>query len=130
MANTNTVLIKIKRQNGPDSKSYWEEFEVAYWPGMRVISALMYIALNPTPRQGKATTPITYESTCLEEVCGSCAMRINGRVRMACSARIDYLEKPIRLEPLTKFPVVRDLTVDRSVLFENLKRVKAWLPID
>ena len=57
-------------------------------------------------------------------------MRINGRVRMACSALVDDLEKPIRLEPLTKFPVVRDLAVDRSVLFENLKRVKAWVPID
>ncbi|HYL95865.1 MAG TPA: 2Fe-2S iron-sulfur cluster-binding protein, partial [Terriglobales bacterium] len=79
----NTVLIKIKRQNGPDSNSFWEEFEVSYRPGMNVISALMDIALNPTTRQGKATTPITYESNCLEEVCGSCAMRINGRVRMA-----------------------------------------------
>ncbi|HEX6907926.1 MAG TPA: succinate dehydrogenase iron-sulfur subunit [Terriglobales bacterium] len=130
MANNNTVLIKIKRQNGPDSKSYWEEFEVLYRPGMNVISALMDIALNPTTRQGKASAPITYESNCLEEVCGSCAMRINGRVRMACSALIDNLEKPVRLEPLSKFPVVRDLTVDRSVLFENLKQVKAWVPID
>jgi succinate dehydrogenase / fumarate reductase iron-sulfur subunit len=130
MANNNTVLIKIKRQNGPDSKSYWEEFEVPYRPGMNVISALMDIALNPTTRQGKASTPITYDSNCLEEVCGSCTMRINGRVRMACSALIDNLEKPVRLEPLIKFPVVRDLAVDRSVLFENLKRVKAWVPID
>jgi succinate dehydrogenase / fumarate reductase iron-sulfur subunit len=126
----NTVLIRIKRQNGPDSKSYWEEFDVSYRPGMNVISALMDIALNPTTRQGKTSTPITYDSNCLEEVCGSCAMRINGRVRMACSALIDNLEKPVRLEPLTKFPVIRDLTVDRSVLFENLKRVKAWVPID
>jgi succinate dehydrogenase / fumarate reductase iron-sulfur subunit len=97
---------------------------------MNVISALMDIALNPTTRQGKASTPITYDSNCLEEVCGSCTMRINGRVRMACSALIDNLEKPVRLEPLIKFPVVRDLAVDRSVLFENLKRVKAWVPID
>ena len=36
----------------------------------------------------------------------------------------------IRLEPLSKFPVVRDLAVDRRVLFENLKLVKAWVPID
>jgi succinate dehydrogenase / fumarate reductase iron-sulfur subunit len=49
---------------------------------------------------------------------------------MACSALVDNLEQPIRLEPLSKFPVVRDLAVDRSVLFENLKRVKAWVPID
>ena len=49
---------------------------------------------------------------------------------MACSALVDKLEQPIRLEPFSKFPVVRDLAVDRSVLFENLKAVKAWVPID
>jgi succinate dehydrogenase / fumarate reductase iron-sulfur subunit len=57
-------------------------------------------------------------------------MLINGRARMACSALIDKLDQPITLEALSKFPVIRDLAVDRSVLFENLKRVKAWIPID
>jgi succinate dehydrogenase / fumarate reductase iron-sulfur subunit len=57
-------------------------------------------------------------------------MLINGRSRMACSALVDHLEQPIRLEPFSKFPVLRDLTVDRSVLFENLKKVKAWVPVD
>ena len=40
------------------------------------------------------------------------------------------LSKTITLAPLSKFPVVRDLAVDRSVLFQNLKAVKAWVPID
>jgi succinate dehydrogenase / fumarate reductase iron-sulfur subunit len=79
---------------------------------------------------GKQTTPITYDSNCLEEICGSCAMLVNGRARTACSTLVDKLEQPIRLEPLTKFPVVRDLAVDRSVLFENLKKVQAWVPVD
>jgi succinate dehydrogenase / fumarate reductase iron-sulfur subunit len=125
-----TVVIKIKRQADPTSQPYWEEFELPWKPGMNVTSSLMDIAMNPVTRSGKATTPITYDSNCLEEVCGSCAMLINGRARMACSALIDQLEKPIRLEPFSKFPVVRDLSVDRSVLFENLKAVKAWIPID
>jgi succinate dehydrogenase / fumarate reductase iron-sulfur subunit len=125
-----TVLLKIKRQNTPSSQSYWEEFELAWHPGMNVISSMMEIARNPVTRGGAPTTPITYDSNCLEEVCGSCAMLINGKARMACSALMDNLEKPVRLEPLSKFPVVRDLTVDRSVLFENLKAVKAWVPID
>jgi len=130
MANTKTVIIKIKRQDNPNAKSHWEEFELAWHPGMNVISSMMEIARNPVTRDGKPTTPITYDSNCLEEVCGSCAMLINGRARMACSALIDKLEQPIRLEPFTKFPVIRDLAVDRSVLFENLKIVKAWVPID
>ena len=129
MANK-TVIIKIKRQDNPKAASHWEEFELSHKPGMNVISSLMEIAANPVKRDGKATTPITYDSNCLEEVCGSCAMLINGRARMACSALIDKLDQPIRLEPFTKFPVVRDLAVDRSVLFENLKTVKAWVPVD
>src|SRR6201997_5794984 len=129
MANK-SVIIRIKRQDSPSGKSRWEEFELAWKPGMNVISSLMEIAANPVTRQGKTTTPITYDSNCLEEVCGSCAMLINGRARMACSALLDNLEQPIQLEPFSKFPVVRDLATDRSVLFENLKRTRSWVPID
>jgi len=60
-------------------------------------------------------------------------MIINGRVRQSCSAMIDALSpngETITLEPMTKFPVVRDLVVDRSRMFENLKRVKAWIQLD
>src|SRR5436309_12339979 len=128
--NSKTVIIKIKRQASPKSEPYWEEFAVPWKRGMNVISAMMDIAANPVTRDGKPSRPITYDSNCLEEVCGSCAMRINGRARMACSALIDKLDQPVTLEPLSKFPVIRDLAVDRSVLFENLKRVKAWIPVD
>src|SRR5919201_1583188 len=129
MANK-TVVFKMKRQAAPVERPYWEDFELPWKKGMNVISSLMDIAANPVNRQGKATTPVTYVSNCLEEVCGSCAMLINGSARMACSALIDKLDQPVRLEPLSKFPVIRDLAVDRKVLFENLKRVKAWVPID
>ena len=125
-----TVQFKIKRQETPAAEPHWEEFDLAWHPGMNVISSLMEIARNPVTKDGKTTTPITYDSNCLEEICGSCAMLINGRARMACSALVDNLEKPIKLEPFSKFPVIRDLAVDRSVLFENLKAVKAWVPID
>jgi len=57
-------------------------------------------------------------------------MLINGKARMACSALVDQLDQPIRIEPLSKFPLVRDLAVDRQFMFESLKRVKAWIPID
>jgi succinate dehydrogenase / fumarate reductase iron-sulfur subunit len=128
--NGKTIVIKIKRQETIDSKPHWEEFEISYRPGMNVTSCLMEIAANPVTRDGKKSTPVAYDSNCLEEVCGSCAMLINGRARMACSALIDSLDQPVTLEPFSKFPVIRDLSVDRSVLFENLKRVKAWVPVD
>jgi succinate dehydrogenase / fumarate reductase iron-sulfur subunit len=125
-----TIKIEIKRQKDEKSSATWEKFEIPYRPNMNVTSALMEIAANPVNAEGTATSPITYDSNCLEEICGSCTMVINGKARMACSALIDKFEQPLKLEPLTKFPVVRDLMVDRSVLFENLKRVQAWVPID
>ena len=130
MADTQTVRLKIKRQDGPSAQAHWEEFEIPYKPGMNVISAMMDIAANPVTKDGKTTTPIAYDSNCLEEICGSCAMLINGKARMACSSLVKNLEQPITVEPLSKFPLVRDLAVDRNVLFENLKKVKAWVPVD
>ena len=127
---TKKVIIEIKRQASPDEPVRWEKFEIEAGHGMNITSALMAIAENPVTVDGKQSTPVTYDSSCLEEICGSCAMRINGRARMACSALIENLEQPIKLEPLSKFPLVRDLQVDRSVLFENLKAVQAWVPID
>ncbi len=130
-----TIKVEIKRQASPDATPVTEKFEIAYRPGMNITSLLGEIAMNPVDVTGKPTTPVTYDSNCLEEICGSCAMLINGKARMACSALVDKLmgddmAQPITLAPLSKFPVVRDLAVDRSVLFENLKTVKAWVPID
>jgi succinate dehydrogenase / fumarate reductase iron-sulfur subunit len=125
-----TIQLSVRRQDTPASSPYWEEYELPYRPKENVISVLMEIAKNPKTRGGKPTSPVVYDRACLEEVCGSCAMRVNGVARMACTALIDSLEQPVKLEPLAKFPVVRDLAVDRGSMFESLKRVKAWVPID
>jgi succinate dehydrogenase / fumarate reductase iron-sulfur subunit len=125
-----TVRFEILRQDKADSKSYWESFEVEYRPNMNVISALMEIQRNPVNANGEKTTPVSWEMVCLEEVCGACSMVINGRPRQSCTALVDQFEHPIRLEPMKTFPVVRDLVVDRNVMFDSLKKIKAWIPID
>jgi succinate dehydrogenase / fumarate reductase iron-sulfur subunit len=133
MAERKSIKVAIKRQSSPNSKAATETFEIPYRPNMNITSLLGEIALNPVNISGVESTPITYDSNCLEEICGSCAMLINGKAMMACSALVDKLlanTDTITLAPLSKFPVVRDLSVDRSVLFENLKAVKAWVPID
>ncbi|MFO0492743.1 MAG: succinate dehydrogenase iron-sulfur subunit, partial [bacterium] len=83
---------------------------------------------------GTRTVPVVWDSGCLEEVCGSCTMVINGKVRQSCSCLLDAIAPNegdvVTLEPMSKFPVVRDLWVDRSRLFHNLARVKAWVPLD
>ena len=124
------VHFRIWRQPSPEARGHFEEFNVPWRKGANVISCLMEIQLYPITAQGQRTTPVVWDSNCLEEVCGSCTMNINGRVRMACSALVDKLQQPITLEPLRKFPLVRDLAVDRSRMFEALKRVKAWLVLD
>jgi succinate dehydrogenase / fumarate reductase iron-sulfur subunit len=124
------IRVEVHRQATPDQPARIEKFAIPYRPNLNITSLLGEIAMNPVTEDGNPTTPVTYDSNCLEEICGSCAMLINGKARMACSALVDKLEQPIRLAPLSKFPVVRDLAVDRSVLFENLKTVKAWVPID
>ncbi len=129
------VHLKILRQDSPTSagSQRWEEFAIDWHPQMNVISALMEIQKYPKTKDGKDVTPVVWESVCLEEVCGSCTMVINGRARQACTALIDQIApngETITLQPMTKFPLVRDLIVDRSRMFEALKTVKAWITLD
>jgi succinate dehydrogenase / fumarate reductase iron-sulfur subunit len=125
-----TIQIIITRQDSPKGKSYVEEFVIPNRTNMNVISALMEIQRNPVTKDGVRTTPVVWDCNCLEEVCGACTMVINGKPRQACSALIHQLKQPVRLAPLSKFPLVRDLMVDRRIMFDNLKKVKAWIEID
>jgi len=125
-----TVRLKIRRQEGPGSPARWEEFAVPRIDHMNVITCLQEIQKNPVNAGGRATTPVVWDCNCLEEVCGACSMVINGRARQACTALVDQLPQPIVLEPLSKFPLVRDLMVEREAMFENLKRIKGWVPVD
>ena len=122
-----TITLKIKRQELAVAKPYWEEFHLPYRPYMNVISCLQDIQKNPKTFDGRRTTPVAWEQSCLEEVCGSCSMVINGRVRQACSALVDHLGNEITIEPMRKFPVVRDLVVRRTMIFERFKQVRAWV---
>ncbi|MGR3973925.1 MAG: succinate dehydrogenase iron-sulfur subunit [Candidatus Rhabdochlamydia sp.] len=130
---TETVILRVYR--GVSGSQYWEEFELVLKPFYNVISALMEIQKNPINRKGERVTPIAWEQGCLEEVCGSCSLLVNGFPRQACTALIaSFLRKDkapiVTLAPLTKFPLIRDLVVDRSVMFEHLKRIQGWVEVD
>ncbi|WP_347862628.1 succinate dehydrogenase iron-sulfur subunit [Salimicrobium sp. PL1-032A] len=130
MSEEKNITLVITRQDDPEGEAYKETFSVPYRQNMNIISALMEIRRNPVNADGKATTPVFWEMGCLEEVCGACSMVINGEPQQSCTSLVDQLEQPIHLEPMTTFPVVRDLAVDRSRMFDSLKKVKAWVPID
>ncbi len=128
------INVRVRRQDGPGKEPYWEQHKLAYEPELNVISLLQRIAAQAKTTDNKRVSPVSWDCGCLEEVCGSCTMQINGRVRQSCSALVDRLlaDNPdeIVLEPMSKFPVVRDLIVDRQRLFRGLERVKAWVPVD
>lgn len=130
-----TIEIRIRRRENEKAASYWETFEIPYRRNLNVISALMEIRTNPVTKEGAATTPPVWDMSCLEQVCGICTMVIDGQVRQSCSALIDDLllatgGNTVTLEPMTKFPNVRDLKVDRSKMFDHLKQVHAWIELD
>ena len=130
MAEQKTVRFIIERQDGPDAKPYTQEFDVPYRPGLNVVAALMEIQKNPVTTDGKKVAPVVWECNCLEKVCGACMMVINGKARQACCSLVDKLDQPIHLAPARTFPVIRDLLIDRSVMFESLKRIQGWVEVD
>lgn len=124
------MLVKIKRQNEPETESYWQSF-IYDGNGHITVSAVLD-ALNYTDdlfdTDGNPATKIRWECSCMQAMCGGCAMVINGVPALACSTFIDEIKgKDLVLEPLSKFPVVADLIVDRSVIYENLNHAKAYL---
>ena len=124
------VVLRIRRRDSPGASPRWDEFVLPGEPNRSVLACLAEIAENPVTRDGRTVAPVAWEASCLEEICGSCSMRIDGRPRQACSAMIADLPLRIVLEPLSKFPVVRDLVVDRSRMFEALTSSRIWAEID
>ncbi len=124
------MKIRVLRQSRPDTASYWEEFE---YSGTRDISAAgMLDVINYNDdiinAEGKKTTRIGWDRSCLQGVCGACAMVINETPVLACEFFLrDISGDEITLRPLRKFPVIHDLIVDRSVIHENLKRTEIYI---
>jgi succinate dehydrogenase / fumarate reductase iron-sulfur subunit len=124
------MIVKIKRQQNSESEAYWQSFRYdgdTHVTVSAVLDALNYtddlfdVDGNPTPR-------IRWECSCMQAVCGGCAMVINGVPALACSTFADEVKgKELVIEPLSKFPVVADLIVDRSIIYENLIGAKAYL---
>lgn len=124
------MIVKIKRQSAPEAESYWQSFN--YDGPKHVTVSAVLDALNYTDDlfdvDGNAATRIRWECSCMQAMCGGCAMVINGVPALACVTFADEVKgKELVLEPLSKFPVVADLIVDRRVIHENLISAKVYL---
>ena len=124
------MIVKIKRRENHEAEPYWQSF--TYDGPMHVTVSAVLDALNYTDDlfdvDGKPATRIRWECSCMQAMCGGCAMVINGVPALACETFIDEVKgSELVLEPLSKFPVVSDLIVDRSIIYDNLVQAKAYL---
>ena len=116
-------LLNIWRQKAAAEKGHFQEY-VYETEDEKMTLARALLELNRLHPEDE----IVFEHSCHQKKCGACAMVIQGRPSLACDAVLKQRAKKGRLqvEPLRKFPVIADLMVDRSILFENLKIMKVW----
>ncbi|MEN6553473.1 MAG: fumarate reductase (CoM/CoB) subunit TfrB [Methanobacterium sp.] len=111
------IAIKVLRYDpAKDEKPYYETYEVEETEKMKVLDALNYI-------NQKYGAGIAYRCSCRAGQCGSCALKVNGEVKLACKAEIK--DKAV-IEPLD-FDVLKDLVVDRSEIENKIKKMKLSL---
>jgi len=124
------MIIKVKRQATYGAESYWQSFSYDN-NGMQTVAGILD-TLNQREDlrdvDGKQAGHINWECSCMQEVCGACAMVVNGKPCLACGEFVDTdAEDELVVEPLSKFPVLADLVVDRSCLQEHQKDALVFL---
>jgi succinate dehydrogenase / fumarate reductase, iron-sulfur subunit len=118
---TRTLHVKVKRyQPEGDAKPRWQDFTVTAEPTDRFLDVLNTI-------KWEQDGTLTYRRSCAHGVCGSDAMRINGRNRLACKVLVKDLGAQITVEPMLGFPIIRDLVVDMEPFFHKYEKVRPYL---
>ena len=111
-----TVTAHVRRFT-PGEEPRFETFRVPYQKWMRVLDVLIYIS-------EELESDLSYRWYCGSKMCGTCAMRVNGREILACWAAA---EAEMTIEPLRNLPVVRDLTVDRRPYEQRFLELAPWI---
>ena len=124
------MRIKILRQMSPTTEPYWQEFEGDFAKDQSVAGMLDELNYkddlfdvngDPAPR-------IQWECSCLQGMCGACAMVINGRPALACEVFLrDIKGVTVVIEPLKKFATIADLVIDRGIIHQNLKKANVYI---
>jgi hypothetical protein len=115
MASGATIIMRVRRQENGSIR--YDTFDVPYRKWMRVLDALNWIAEN-------AATDLAYRWICGSKMCGTCAVRMNGREILACW---EAVEPEMTIEPLRNLPVIRDLVVDRAPFENKVARLEPWI---
>ena len=118
------VILKIRRYNPEtDRKPWWGRYEIECEPTDRVLDALNQVKWH---HDGS----LAYRRSCAHGICGSDAMRINGRNRLACKVLVKELGSRITVEPLLGLPVIKDLVVDMEPFMEHYRAIMPYLVND
>jgi succinate dehydrogenase / fumarate reductase iron-sulfur subunit len=118
------VTLRIRRFNPEaDAEPHWEEYTVSAEPSDRVLDLLHQV-------KWYQDGTLTFRRSCAHGVCGSDAMLINGRNRLACEYLVKDAGTRIDVEPIRGLPLVKDLLVDMDPFFDQYKSVMPWLVND
>jgi fumarate reductase iron-sulfur subunit len=99
----------------------FDRYEVTFRDNWVVLDALNHVKETQDPT-------LSFRWSCRMGVCGSCGMMVNGEAKLTCETFVrDYDTETIKIEPLTHFPVVRDLVINMDDFIEKLPTVSPWL---
>jgi fumarate reductase iron-sulfur subunit len=116
------ITLQVNRYLPEDSaKPTDQDYEIPLRKDWSILDGLNYI-------KDHVDGTLSYRWSCRMGICGSCGMTVNGEPKLACATFLtDYAPGPVRVGPLTNFPVVRDLVVEIGDFLEKLSAVKPWI---
>lgn len=115
------ITLSIKRFDAKENKTWWQDYEIDLKSGMTILEALYFIAEN-------VDGSLSFRYSCRGAVCGSCAMMINGTITLACHTQIaPLLPGIIKIKPLPKFKVLKDLIVEMDAFLEKYRSIDPFM---
>ncbi|WKT58199.1 2Fe-2S iron-sulfur cluster-binding protein [Candidatus Nitrosotenuis chungbukensis] len=116
------VTLRIAKSNPEkDSVTKFESFQVSYERWTTVLDAILDVKKH-------LDHSVAVRYSCRQATCGSCGMKINGRPRLACFTKISELDSDVvTVEPMSNYPIVRDLVVDLEKMFDTHKEMKPFM---
>src|SRR5881397_385312 len=118
---TNITLEILRYRPEEEAEPVYQRYEVPFRKDWVILDALNYIKDN-------LDGSLAYRWSCRMGVCGSCGMMVNYVPRLTCSTFLrEFYPKPVVVEPLENFPVIRDLVVDMDDFLEKLRELKPWI---
>jgi fumarate reductase (CoM/CoB) subunit B len=112
-AEGDAITMRVRRSRAAELA----EFRIPYRKWMRVLDALNWVAENGAP-------DLAYRWFCGSKMCGTCAVRMNGREVLACW---EAVEPDMTIEPLRNLPIIRDLVVERGPFDRKVAQLEPWL---